>query len=155
MHTDQDNAPDRRDRVVTIRILPDCSAVASLLPLAAFCVRTSHGDRPSPFSNPRPDAWAHLIRGVKYLVTLPDPVTRRFGGKLLATIKILFRTWHRREQTPADRWQREADRAKQSVLKVARRPPWRSERQNIAERFRFVVIDRKITQGAHGPIRRR
>jgi len=126
--------------------------------------------------------WAHLIRDVKFLLTLPDKVTRGFGERLLATIKILFRTWHRRDQMPADRWQREADRAKRGVLKVARRPPWRKEPQNIAarfrqhgdhyfrfletpgveptnnameQRFRFVVIDRKVTQGTRGQTGRR
>jgi transposase len=126
--------------------------------------------------------WAHLIRDVKYLVTLPDAVTRRFGEKLLAKIKHLFRTWHRRDQMPAERWRREANRAKRGVLKVARRPPRRSKAQNIAQRFRqhaehyfrflqtpgveptnnameqrfrFVVIDRKITQGTRGEIGRR
>ena len=54
--------------------------------------------------------WAHLIRDVKYLLTLPDKVTRGFGERLLASIKTLFRTWHRRDQMPADRWRREADR---------------------------------------------
>jgi len=41
--------------------------------------------------------WAHLIRDVKYLTTLSDPVTQRYGRRLLAKIKVLFRTWHRRE----------------------------------------------------------
>jgi transposase len=126
--------------------------------------------------------WAHLIRDVKFLVTLPNAPTRRFGEKLLATIKHLFRIWHRRDQMPAERWQRETDRAKRAVLKVARRPPCRSETQNIAQRFRrhaehyfrfletpgveptnnameqrfrFVVIDRKITQGTRGAAGRR
>jgi transposase len=126
--------------------------------------------------------WAHLIRDVKYLVTLPDVVTRRFGEKLLGTIKHLFRTWHRRDQVPAERWSRAADQAKRAVLKVARRPPARSEAQNIGERFRqhsehyfrflgtpgveptnnameqrfrFVVIDRRITQGTRGETGRR
>ena len=126
--------------------------------------------------------WAHLIRDVKYLVTLPDAVTRRFGERLLATIKRLFRTWHRRDQMPAQRWRRQAARATQGVLHVARRPPWRSEAQNIAarfrqhadhyfrfldtpgveptnnameQRFRYVVIDRKITQGTRGEAGRR
>jgi len=126
--------------------------------------------------------WAHLIRDVKYLVTLPDVVTRRFGEKLLATIKHLFRTWHRRDQMPTERWRREADRAKRDVLKVVRRPPCRCEAPNIAkrfrqhaehyfrfldtpdieptnnameQRFRFVVIDRKITQGTRGETGRR
>jgi transposase len=126
--------------------------------------------------------WAHLIRDVKYLITLSDAVTRRFGEKLLAKIKHLFRMWHRRDQLPHQRWKREADRAKRGVLKVARRPPRRREAQNIAQRFRqhaehyfrfletpgveptnnameqrfrFVVIDRKITQGTRGEIGRR
>jgi transposase len=126
--------------------------------------------------------WAHLIRDVKYLVTLPDAVTRRFGEKLLGTIRHLFRTWHRRGQMPAERWSRATDRAKRAVLKVARRPPARSEAQNIGERFRqhsahyfrflatpgveptnnameqrfrFVVIDRRITQGTRGETGRR
>ena len=81
-----------------------------------------------------------------------------------------------------ERWNREADRAKRGVLKVVRRPPWRSEARNIAERFRqhadhyfrfletpdveptnnameqrfrFVVIDRRITQGTRGETGRR
>ncbi len=110
--------------------------------------------------------------------------TRRlhFGEKLLAKIKHLFRIWHRRDQMPTERWKREADRAKRGVLKVARRPPRRNEAQNIAQRFRqhgehyfrfleipgveptnnameqrfrFVVIDRKITQGTRGETGRR
>lgn len=126
--------------------------------------------------------WSHLIRDVKYLVTLPDVVTRRFGEKLLGKIKHLFRTWHRRDQMSAERWSRRADRAKRAVLKVARRPPGRSEAQNIAQRFRqhskhyfrflttpgveptnnameqrfrFVVIDRRVTQGTRGETGRR
>jgi transposase len=126
--------------------------------------------------------WSHLIRDVKYLVTLPDAVTRRFGEKLLAKIKHLFRTWHRRDQIPSEGWRRQADRAERSVLEVARHPPRRSEAENIAERFRkhrehyfrflttpgveptnnameqrfrFVVIDRRITQGTRGETGRR
>jgi transposase len=126
--------------------------------------------------------WSHLIRDVKYLITLPDAMARRFGEKLLVKIKHLFRTWHRRDQMPSERWSREADRAKRGVLKVARRPPARRETQTIADRFRrhdahyfrfltttgveptnnameprfrFVVIDRKITQGTRGETGRR
>jgi transposase len=126
--------------------------------------------------------WAHLIRDVKFLTTLTDRVTRRFGEKLLASIKHLFRIWHKREEMPADRWRRAADRAKHDVLTIVRRPPVRGEAQNIAkrfrqhaehyfrflqtpgveptnnameQRFRFVVIDRKITQGTRGATGRR
>jgi transposase len=126
--------------------------------------------------------WAHLIRDVKFLTKLTDRVTRRWGEKLLASIKRLFRTWHDRERKPAKRWKLAAERAKCDVLKVARRPPSRREARNIAERFRqhsdhyfrfletagveptnnameqrfrFVVIDRKITQGTRGERGRR
>jgi transposase len=80
--------------------------------------------------------WAHLVRDVKFLTTLSDPVTARFGAKLLAAIKVLFRVWHRRSVEPSERWKRDAERAKQEVLKVVRRAPSRSEAQNLAERFR-------------------
>lgn len=126
--------------------------------------------------------WAHLVRDVKFLTTLPDPVTRRYGEKLLARIKQLFRVWHSRAGTPTERWPRRAQRARQGVLERARRPPPRKEAQNIAQRFReheacyftflelpgveptnnaierqlrFVAIDRKITQGTRGEPGRR
>jgi uncharacterized small protein (DUF1192 family) len=121
--------------------------------------------------------WAHLIRDVKFLVTLPDPVTRRYGEKLLAKIKGLFRLWHRRGAMPPAKWQRAAERIRDAVWQRAKHAPPRSEAQNIAERFRsygkyyftflhlpgveptnngmerqmrFLAIDRKITQGTRG-----
>ena len=126
--------------------------------------------------------WAHLIRDVKFLTTLPDAVTCGFGERLLAAIRVLFRTWHRRGPMPDKRWKREAERAQQAILKVARRPPPRSEAENIAKRFRehgeyyftflkvpgveptnnamergfrHLVIDRKVTQGTRGERGRR
>jgi len=126
--------------------------------------------------------WAHLIRDVKYLTTLSDRATRGYGQRLLAKIKVLFRTWHRRGQTPEGRWERAATKARREVLSVARRAPTRSEAQNIAKRFRdhadayftfldtpgieptnngperqirFLAIDRKITQGTRGEAGRR
>jgi transposase len=126
--------------------------------------------------------WAHLIRDVKFLTTLIDRATRGFGERLLVTIKRLFRVWHRRDDMPPKRWKRAVEAAKLQVLRVARRPPSRSEAKNIAkrfrkhrehyfrfletdgveptnnameQRFRFVVIDRKITQGTRGETGRR
>ena len=126
--------------------------------------------------------WAHLVRDVKFLITLPDAVTRRYGQKLLAKIKILFRLWHRREQMPREKWERAARRAQQAVLTRARRAPCRIEAQAIAKRFRdhgpyyftflavpgveptnnsmeqrmrFVAMDRKVTQGTRGERGRR
>jgi len=85
--------------------------------------------------------WAHLIRDVKFLTTLSDPVTRRYGQKLLTKIKCLFRIWHRRDQMPQEKWERAAQRAAKAVLKRARRAPPRSEAQNIAQRFRDYPTD--------------
>jgi transposase len=126
--------------------------------------------------------WAHLIRDVKYLTTLLDAVTCRFGEKLLEKIKILFRLWHRRDTTPAERWQRDAAHARQEILQALKRAPHRIEAQNLAQRFRnhgryyftfldrpgveptnngieqqfrFLIIDRKVTQGTRGEAGRR
>ena len=117
---------------------------------------------------------AHLIREVKFLLTLPDAVTRNYGQRLLNTLRKLFRVIHRREQMTSEQFQRALEQARQRVLKVGRRAPPRAEAQNLATRFRkhggayfrfiitpgveptnnlaeqamrFVVIDRRITQG--------
>lgn len=126
--------------------------------------------------------WAHLIRDVKFLTTLSDRVARRFGQRLLAKIKALFRVWHRRETMSAAAWSRAAERARRDVRQAALRAPRRTEAQNIATRFRQhakyyftfldtpgieptnnamergfrqVVIDRKVTQGTRGMAGRR
>ncbi|HUT88305.1 MAG TPA: hypothetical protein VMY37_02310, partial [Thermoguttaceae bacterium] len=62
-------------------------------------------------------------------------MTRRYAQKLLTKIKCSLRVWHRREQMPAEKWRRAADRARRAVSQRsqrARRAPQRSEAQNIA-----------------------
>ena len=120
---------------------------------------------------------SHLIRDVKFLTTLPDKVTQRWGHKLLQAIKRLFHTIHRRTKMTAQNWGRALRRARDQILKIARRPPDRIETQTMADRFRqhgreyftflehagveptnnrteqtlrFVVQDRKATQGTRG-----
>lgn len=117
---------------------------------------------------------AHLIRDVKFLLTLTDKVTRNYGKRLLDALRKLFRVIHRREEMTSSQFQRALERARCRVLAVGRRAPPRSEARNLAERFckhgdayfrfittpgveptnnlaeqaiRFVVIDRRITQG--------
>ncbi len=117
---------------------------------------------------------AHLIREVKFLLTLPDAVTRNYGQRLLDALRKLFRVIHRRDRMTPERFQRALQRARTKVLKIGRRAPPRNAAQNLAERFRthgdayfrfittpgleptnnlaeqamrFVVIDRRITQG--------
>lgn len=117
---------------------------------------------------------AHLIREVKFMLTLPDAATRNYGQRLLAALRKLFRVIHRRDRMASEQFQRALERARKQVLKVGRRAPPRAEAQNLATRFRkhgdayfrfittpgleptnnlaeqgmrFVVIDRRITQG--------
>jgi transposase len=121
--------------------------------------------------------WAHLIRDVKFLTTLTDTVTARYGQKLLSKIKSLFRLWHRRDEMAREKWERMMRRAADAVLDRAKRAPSRIEAQNMRKRFRehgayyftflkvpgieptnnaieqrmrFVAIDRRMTQGTRG-----
>ena len=125
---------------------------------------------------------AHLIRDVKFLVDLPDPVTAAYGRRLLEELRRLFHVIHRRETMDSKRFQRTLERARDRVLKVGKRAPPRTEAQNLANRFRrhgrqyfrfittpgieptnnlaeqairFVVQDRHVTQGTRSPRGRR
>lgn len=118
--------------------------------------------------------WAHLIREVKFLTTLSDKVSCRFGHKLLKKIRSMFRTWHQRNALTPDQLDRRLKRARDDLVALLRRAPNRAEIRPLAERFRkhgtwyftfmddvdveptnnaterairHVVIDRKITQG--------
>ena len=124
---------------------------------------------------------AHLIRDVKYLTTL-DAATKKYGERLLDHLRKLFRVIHRRETMPEERFGRALERARKKLVAAAKRPPWTGDAQNMADRFRkhgkayfrfittpgiaptnnlaeqairFVVIDRRITQGTRGAAGRR
>ena len=111
---------------------------------------------------------------MEFLTTLPDAVTRNDGQRVLDGLRRLFRVIHRREQMTPAQFQRALERARQKLIAVGKRAPQRSEAQNLAARFRrhaqayfrfittpgvdptnnlaeqamrFVVIDRRITQG--------
>jgi len=117
---------------------------------------------------------AHLIRDVKFLADLPDPVTANYGRRLLEELRQMFRVIHRCETMDAARFQRDLERARDRVLKIGQRAPPRIEPRNLADRFRhhgkayfrfittpgiaptnnlaeqairFVVQDRHVTQG--------
>jgi transposase len=125
---------------------------------------------------------AHLIRDIKFLLELPDPVTANYGRRLLAELRQLFHVIHRRETLPAAQFQRALAQARDRVLKVGKRAPPRREAENLADRFRrygaayfrfittpgleptnnlaeqairFVVQDRHVTQGTRSPRGRR
>ena len=120
---------------------------------------------------------AHLIRDVKFLLTLPDKVTAAYGQRVLEGLRQLFHIIHRRDQMDPARFQRALEKARDEVLAVGQHAPHRNEAQNLADRFRlhgeayfqfittpgaagidptnnlaeqairFVVIDRYVTQG--------
>jgi len=118
---------------------------------------------------------AHLIRDVKYLTTLSHKPTKAYGERLLKTIREMFRTLHRRDELAERTIERRLAAARETILAEARkRVPASREAKNMATRFRkhgaaffefittpgidptnnlaeqairFVVLDRKVTQG--------
>ena len=126
---------------------------------------------------------AHLIRDVKYLTTLPDARDRAYGERLREALRNLFAIIHKREGLPDWAFEVRLGEARRVVLQEALTGvPVTQASQNIAERFRqhgqayftfvttpgveptnnlaeqairFVVIDRRITQGTRGEIGRR
>jgi transposase len=126
--------------------------------------------------------WAHLIRDIKFMLDLPDRVTRNFAERLLEPIRRMFALIHRRDKVDASRYQRALTKCKVMILNLIRRAPNRHEPRKIKKRFhdhgrsyftfmedhdvpgveptnnaterqiRFVVLDRKVTQGTKGVI---
>jgi transposase len=125
---------------------------------------------------------AHLIRDVKFLTTLPDQRDRTFGEQLREALRELFGVIHRRATLDPLCWQIRLQATRDRILELARAAPPTRHSQNLAKRFakhgqayfefittpgveptnnlaeqaiRFVVIDRRITQGTRGEKGRR
>jgi transposase len=123
---------------------------------------------------------AHLVRDVKFLTTL-DAATRRYGVRLLGRLRGLFRVIHRRERLRPERFRQALENERKAIVRAATHPPWTGPAGNMAERFRkhadayfrfittpgveptnnlaeqalrFVVIQRRITQGTRGAVGR-
>jgi len=118
---------------------------------------------------------AHLIRDVKFLTTLPDRRDRAYGERLIGGLRRLFGVIHRRAEVSGAEFQRRLEAARVAVLHAGTHdvPPTRASgnlakrlavhgessfrflttpgvepTNNLAEQaIRFVVIDRRITQG--------
>jgi transposase len=118
---------------------------------------------------------AHLIRDVKYLTTLSDKATKAYGEQLREALRELFRVIHRRQDVLPRTFERRLLAARDRIFAMATgNVPSSNEAQNMANRFvkhgnsyfrfittpgieptnnlaeqaiRFVVIDRRITQG--------
>jgi transposase len=121
---------------------------------------------------------AHLIRDVKFLLTLPGPRDRAYGERLRDALRVLFAVLHRREHLPRSQVQAQLAAARDGVLRAGTEDvPAGRHAQNMAKRLRaygasyftfvttpgveptnnlaeqairFVVIDRHITQGTRG-----
>ena len=117
---------------------------------------------------------AHLIRDVKFLLTLPGGEVQAYGQRLRDALRDLFGVIHRREKMTAAAFQKALETAREQVMKAATtRVPDAKQARNLAKRFRengeayfrfittpgidptnnlaeqairFVVIDRHITQ---------
>lgn len=126
---------------------------------------------------------AHLIRDVKFLLTLPGPEDQAYGQRVRDALRGLFAVIHRRAKMTAAAFQKALEAARQRVLSAATlRVPKGNHAQNLAKRFRengeayfrfittpgieptnnlaeqairFVVIDRHITQGTRSEKGRR
>jgi transposase len=118
---------------------------------------------------------AHLIRDVKFLMTLPGKKEQAYGTALRDALRTLFGVIHQREQLSKQEFQRRLEAARDRVLRVGQQDvPSSRHAQAMAVRLqkygeqyftfvttpgveptnngaeqaiRFVVIDRHITQG--------
>ena len=89
---------------------------------------------------------AHLIRDVKFLVSLPDAATQAYGACLLAALRRLFQVIHQRETMDPASFERALERARGRILSIGieQAPSQRdatgreqyTEARNMAERFR-------------------
>ncbi|MCD6392800.1 MAG: IS66 family transposase [Planctomycetes bacterium] len=121
---------------------------------------------------------AHLIRDIRFLTDSGVKPLARWGQTLLAWLKKLFDTLHRRARYREPTFTRKMLTIKQGFLKRMRRPPDHALAKKLARRFkgraaenyfrflaepaieptnnstereiRHTVIDRRITQGTRG-----
>jgi len=126
---------------------------------------------------------AHLIRDVKFLLTLPGQANQAYGHRLRNSLRELFAVIHRRQEMTPGGFRKALQAARRQVLLVATTcVPDTKHARNLAKRFsrhgeayfrfittpgieptnnlaeqaiRFVVIDRRVTQGTRSEKGRR
>src|SRR3954466_15185211 len=79
---------------------------------------------------------AHLIRDVKFLMTLPDKREQAYGERLRVALRELFGVIHQREQLPPRLFDRKLKEARDEVLRRGTQdvPPTRHA-QTMAKRL--------------------
>jgi transposase len=126
---------------------------------------------------------AHLIRDVKFLMTLPSEQDKTYGMRLRDALKQLFGVIHDKANLEVAVFQEKLQAARVAIMTAATQDvPNTKHSQNLARRFvkhgaayfefittpgveptnnlaeqaiRFVVIDRHVTQGTRGEMGRR
>jgi transposase len=126
---------------------------------------------------------AHLIRDVKFLTTLADKKQKAYGERIRESLRELFAVIHRREKLSEAGFARKLEAARAELVRLATtQVPQGKHAQNLSKRFykhgeayfqfittpgieptnnlaeqaiRFVVIDRRITQGTRSETGRR
>jgi transposase len=121
---------------------------------------------------------AHFLRDVRFLVEHPNPRNQAYGRRVLERLRVLFAVIHRRDDYSAKAFPIHLQNAGDELAaEVVWRVPNTAEAHNLADRFdkhgesylrfittpgieptnnlaeqaiRFVVIDRKVTQGTRG-----
>lgn len=125
---------------------------------------------------------AHLIREVKFLITLLDDSSKQFGIKLLGYMRRLFKLWHNKDSYLKEVWKKKVSRFKStlrnylfplkfkkktdanriqrrfikhwgSIFRFLDHPEIYEPTNNLAERtLRPLVRLRRISQGSRGTL---
>ena len=124
--------------------------------------------------------FAHLIRDIKFLTTLANQRVVRWAAALLTTLKKIFQLWKTRHHRHLGRYKKSTERLRKMFLKKVRSSPTHNDAMNIRNRFdrqgakryflfleregieptnnrteqaiRFVVLDRRVTQGTRSDV---
>ena len=119
--------------------------------------------------------WAHLIRDIKFLVMLENKRFKGWSESLLDILRKIFGLWKTRHSRHPGRYKISIEKLKKVFLRKVKHRPNHDEAKNIKKRFvdggdknyflflerqgvsptnnlseqaiRFVVIDRRVTQG--------
>jgi transposase len=120
---------------------------------------------------------AHLIRDLKFLAEQDDKVTRNWAQRMLDGFQDLFHLIHRRDELSERHFQKQLEELRDKLIRRFKAAPDRPGVRNLRNHFklhakqfftfvttpgieptnnlteqaiRYIVIDRKITQGTRG-----
>ena len=79
--------------------------------------------------------WAHLVRDIKFVMTLSYKTIRLWAEASLASLRKRLELWKTRRQRHSGRYRRTIEKLRKMFLQKARRPPDHSGAWNIKNRF--------------------